>query len=337
MKKYTDALIREILSYKGRNLTLDTVFFGGGTPSILEGRLFEKIVFAVREAFNFKADLEFTVEANPGTLNEEKLRLFKGLGVNRLSLGLQSANENERKILGRIHDFSEFLENFRLARMVGFDNINVDLMYALPSQTKESLKKTLDKVLPLSPEHISAYSLILEENTPLYKMQAGLSFPNEEEEEKMYFELSERLRESGYSHYEISNYAKAGYESRHNLLYWQNGDYIGVGLSAHSFFEGRRFCNTDDFSLYLTKNEPIFDKERDESDAAYEYAMLALRTSFGLDNARYKELFKIDFIETRREKIEKYQKMGLAVLSGERFILTEAGFYLSNAILVDLL
>ena len=337
MEKYTDALVSEILSYKDSRLFLDTVFFGGGTPSLLSGECLCKIVFAIKEAFTLKPGYEFTVEANPGTLDPEKLMLFKSLGVNRLSLGLQTSKENEGKILGRIHSFGEFLENFRLAREFGFDNVNVDLMYAIPTQTVKSLKETLELVLSLSPEHISAYSLILEEGTPLYKMQENLQFPNEDEESEMYFEITRRLKESGYSHYEISNYAKRGRESRHNLLYWQNGDYIGVGLSAHSYFQGRRFYNTDSLSDYLSSKGLQIEYERERDDAPYEYAMLALRTSFGLDNLEYKALFGVDFIETRKEKIKKYQELGFLTLSGQRLALTESGFYLSNSILVDLL
>jgi oxygen-independent coproporphyrinogen-3 oxidase len=336
-RKYIDALIYEILSYSDKKLSLDTVFFGGGTPSILRIEELSKIVEAIKKSFQFTEDTEFTLEANPGTLTEKKLMAYRKFGVNRISLGLQSVHENEQKILGRIHNYDEFEKSFFLCRKAGFDNINVDLMYAIPSQSVESFSESINRVLSLSPEHISAYSLILEENTPLYENQAQLKFPSEDEEILMYELLCKSLADSGYLHYEISNYAKCGYQSRHNMKYWHSDDYIGVGVSAHSYFLGKRFYNTESIDSYINGAGIISERDENQNEAAYEYVMLALRTSEGFSLIDYKSRFFEDFLSGREEKLKKYEKLGYLVLSFDRIFLTEKGFYLSNLILSDLL
>lgn len=334
---YIDALVREILSYKDKNIELDTVFFGGGTPSVLTPFEFEKIVKAIKETFALKADCEFTLEANPGTVSLEKLVVYKNAGVNRISLGLQSIHENEQKILGRIHNYNDFENSFLMCRSLGFSNINVDLMYAIPEQTKESFKKSVERVLSLQPDHISAYSLILEEGTPLYENKDMLNLVDEAAEREMYEELCSVLSKNGYSHYEISNYAKPGYESKHNLIYWQMDSYIGVGLSAHSYIFGERFCNTNSLNEYLAGGTKVREEGRTMADEAYEFAMLALRTKFGFLLKEYKDRFLQDFLLGRKEKIDRYTALGLMKCENGKIFLTESGFYVSNAILSDLL
>ena len=218
---YIDALILELDGYKREpRLTLDTLFFGGGTPSLLEPDEFNKLAQKIREVFDTSALSEFTLEANPKTLTREKLLAYREGGVNRISIGLQSIHEKELKNLGRIHSYNDFLESYKLVREVGIENVNVDIMYSIPDQTLESFLKTVDCVISLSPEHISAYSLILEEGTPLYMARDSLCLPSVESECRMYDALCERMASAGYVHYEISNYAKPSRECRHNLVYW---------------------------------------------------------------------------------------------------------------------
>ena len=333
--EYIDALCDEIDSYAGKGIVLDTVFFGGGTPSLLSGGEFQKIVSHIRSAFSLSDDTEFTIESNPKTINAENLGEYIKAGVNRISIGLQSVNENELSSLGRIHNYSEFLESYNLARKVGVKNINVDLMYGIPEQTKKSFFETLEKVVALSPEHISVYGLILEEGTPLYKNASSYRMPSEDEECDMYYLAADYLGKAGYSHYEISNYAKAGYECRHNLKYWHCDEYIGVGLSAYSYFEGKRYGNTTDRYAYLLADGGITIYEEPVTDEAlaYEYVMLGLRLAEGFSLNQYKERFKSDFLCGREEIIKRFVDAGYLLVDGDRMFLTEQGFYVSNSII----
>lgn len=338
MDVYVDALLKELDSYKDRKITLDTIFIGGGTPSLLSVDGIERIVLKIRECFAVCDDVEFTVEANPGTLSKEKLCAYRRLGINRLSLGLQSIHENELKKLGRIHNYDEFLESYRLARQVGFDNINVDLMYAIPEQTLDSFLETVDRILELSPEHISLYGLIIEEGTRFFEEFHSLSLPGEDAECDMYSLACKKLAERGYTHYEISNYSSVGRECRHNLKYWHCQEYVGVGLSAHSYFDKVRYFNTDKLDDYLLSPNGLrsVDEAVGEVEAAYERIMLGLRLSEGISLADYKDSFGVDFLLGREKKIEELVSSGLALLSDGRFALSERGFYLSNAIINEL-
>lgn len=334
---YIERLVEEIKGYKSKpKKKLTSIFFGGGTPSLLTGKEFEKITRSIKENFEISEDFEFTVEANPGTLDREGLLEYKRLGVNRLSIGLQSIHENELKILGRIHNYEDFVTVFRMAREVGFDNINVDLMYSIPEQNSESLKKTLDAVLSLSPEHISAYSLILEEGTPLYENRGSYSFPDDDVDAQNYDLICRTLSQNGYLHYEISNYARNGRESRHNLIYWRAKEYIGVGVSAHSYYGGVRYSNSSSFNDYLNgvsgDKRPLSARER-----AYEYVMLGLRLGTGISLSKYKEKFGEDFLLGREEIIGRLRENGLLDMREDRIFLTEKGLYVSNAVLVELL
>ena len=336
---YVEALCAEIASYKRDDrLCLDTVYFGGGTPSLLSPLQMEKIVLEICNAFYISDSAEITLEANPGTVTEEKAVAYKRLGFNRVSLGLQSIHEKEMKKLGRIHNYQDFLSSFNLLRKAGFDNINVDLMYGIPYQSKDSFKETLDAVIGLSPEHISAYGLILEAGTPLFSEIDVLPLPTQDEECDMYDACRDLLKKSGYEHYEISNYAKPGKRSRHNMLYWNLTDYIGVGAAAHSYFEGERYSNTDNVSEYISLVK-AGDNTRITSDvdAEFEYVMLKLRLSDGFSLSEYEERFGSSFTDGKEDIIRKFIEQGLMTLSDGRLALTERGFYLSNSILVEIL
>ena len=339
-EEYTEALVKEILEYKTEEkIKVDTVFFGGGTPSIISGKSFEKITNSLRESFDILPLTEFTLEANPKTVTKEKLSVYTDLGVNRISLGLQSIHENELKILGRIHNFDEFLESYDLCKSAGVTNLNVDLMYGLPSQTVESFSETLDKVASLSPSHISAYGLILEKGTRLYENRESLVFPSEDEECEMYYTAAKKLKSLGYSHYEISNYAKDGRECRHNLKYWRDEEYIGLGLAAHSYFGKKRYANPGVFDEYFAngRKEYVQTEEIDREANAYEYAMMRLRLSEGFSLSDYEKRFGVSFLSEREELIDRLVKGGYATLLNGRFSLTEEGFYVSNSILSELL
>ncbi len=339
-KAYINKLIVEISSYKKERKTeVDTVFFGGGTPSLLTPGELERITSEIHNTFSLSENYEFTLEVNPKTATHEKLSAFKSLGVNRISIGLQTIHENELKNLGRIHTYEDFLSAYDDAHSVGIDNISLDLMYGIPSQTKESFEKTLDAVISLSPNHVSSYGLILEEKTPLYENRDSYVFPTEDEECDMYYTACEKLQKAGYGHYEISNFSKQGFESKHNLKYWQDDEYIGVGVSAYSYYGGARYGNFRALDEYLSADlgKDITKGSLTREDEMYEFAMLALRLSAGVDLSEYKSRFGVDFMRGREEKIEFYIKSGYANLSDNRFSLTEKGFYVSNTILTDLL
>ena len=336
-RRYIDALIREIRGYKREEkLALNTVFFGGGTPSLLAPDELLEIMEAVRYAFHLCDDTEITVEVNPRTLTEEKLAAFVACGVNRISIGLQTIHENERLMLGRIHDYDDFKRCYSMVKAAGIDNISVDLMYGIPEQTHDSFKETLDAVIKLKPRHISCYGLIIEEGTPFYKNADSLSLPDEDAECDMYELAARLLAENGYVHYEISNYARPGYESRHNLKYWRLDEYIGVGLNAHSFFEGKRYFNTDALSDYI-QDAPREYTEVDSDYMAYDHVMLGLRLRSGISLSEYKKRFGRDLYASRRDTVDRLVRLGYMSFDGDRLALTERGFYVSNTILTELL
>ena len=337
--EYIDRLCEELCSYKDKQIAIDSIFFGGGTPSLLTPLEFDRICSAIKDSFVVLPDTEFTVESNPKTLDEEKLMAFVRNGVNRLSIGLQSIHKNEEKSLGRIHNYEDFLDSYALARRCGIKNINVDLMYGIPEQTMASFEETLSAVCHLSPEHISLYGLILEEGTPFYKMKDSLSIPSEDTECDMYYLAARQLSERGYSHYEISNYAKDGYECRHNLKYWHCDEYIGVGLSAYSYFDKKRFGNTDDPQAYLSGKCTEYDgaEEVDPATESYEYVMLRLRLKEGFSLSEYKNRFGRDFSDGREELLKRLSAADYLKINEGRIALTEKGFYISNSILTELI
>lgn len=333
---YITALKKEIESYKKSDkILVDTIFFGGGTPSLLDPDEFDSIMDSIENTFEISSDVEFTVEVNPGTLSDEKIFAFVRRGVNRISMGLQSVHENEQKNLGRIHNYEDFLKAYSMIRNAGIANFNVDLMYGIPGQTIESFKKTLSSVADLCPTHISCYGLMLEEGTRFWDIKDDLDLPCEDDEVAMYEAASRILSDVGYSHYEISNYARPGYESRHNLKYWKCHEYIGVGASAYSYLDGKRFGNPSDINEYLSAGVKEYITE--EADPEYEFVMLGLRLREGISLAEYRDRFGKDFIFERKNVIDPYIDGGYVIHSGDRLSLSEKGFYISNTILTDLL
>ncbi len=370
---YVERLKEEICRFEGaEQYEAVSVFFGGGTPSILKGEEIGEILEALDEKFGFRASreegcgsrkescsLEITLECNPGTLTEEKLRIYREQGVNRLSLGLQSADNEELRLLGRIHTWEEFQKNYEQARAEGFHNINVDLMSALPGQTLDSWQRTLDKVLELEPEHISAYSLIIEEGTPFYQIygegagkeaHGGLSdgsrmgpekyapLPDEDTEREMYYATERMLKEAGLYRYEISNYARPGRESIHNCGYWVRREYAGFGLGASSQLKKLRYKNTDCLEDYLkgdfSKREfLILTKDNEMEETMY----LGLRMMQGIDLKAFEAAFGVPLEIVYRKELERLKGQGLIRMEKGRLSLTPLGIDVSNQVLAAFL
>lgn len=343
--QYVDALCQEINSYKtfGKEYQVKTIFIGGGTPSLLREREMEKIFTAIHHTFDLTKLEETTIEANPGTLTKEKLSCYKTIGINRLSIGLQSTEEKELSMLRRIHTYSEFLEGYEEARRQGFQNINIDVMMGLPNQTKESYLNGLEKILALSPEHISSYSLIVEEKTPLYDREDLLKLlPDEDTEREMYDLTGQLLEKNGYHRYEISNYAKQGFACRHNIVYWRQKEYLGIGLGASSYFQGARFKNEENFSSYLkTPYIPIQNRKQytvlSDKDKMEEFMYLGLRMTEGISKKQFATIFGKRIEEVYGEVLEKYEGMKLLEEKGDRIYFTKKGVDVSNQVLWEFL
>lgn len=337
---YTEALLREIEAVKIEKREVSSIFVGGGTPSALSPSLMGDIFEKIHKSFSVAPDAEITIEANPGTLSNEKLFLYRNVGINRLSLGLQSPEAAELKSLGRIHTYEEFLESFSLAREAGFQNINVDLMCALPDQTYEGWVRNLRKVAALHPEHISAYSLIIEEGTPFAKRK--LNLPDEDTEYRMYEDTAGILAEYGYEQYEISNYAKKDLACQHNVGYWTRKEYLGLGLGAASLWGNQRFSNTSDFSLYLN-NSGFPEKIRGDRDALSleaemsEFMFLGLRMTKGVSKAEFLECFGVPIESVYGNVLDKYKSVGLLEETEGRIFLTRAGIHVSNGVMAEFL
>ena len=296
MDRYVNALCREIIKKSSicKEYIITTVFIGGGTPSILSGERIEKIIRTVRENYQMEAGCEISIEANPGTITPDKLESWRRAGINRLSIGLQSAQNNELKALGRIHSFEDFLYTYKMIVKSGFDNINIDLMSAIPKQTIASWQETLKAVCSLNPPpvHISAYSLIVEENTPFYENTPKL--PEEDEERNMYKITNDILFDMGYMQYEISNYAKPGYECRHNQVYWRRGNYLGFGIGAASMVENVRYSNIRELGSYIHFCEGGLDaiektslNHLSEKEQMEEFMFLGLRRMKGISESLF--------------------------------------------------
>ena len=342
IEAYVSELCREITARGAAcgGYIADTVYIGGGTPSLLSVEQIKTILDALRLAFSIAEDAEITLECNPMTRGEDSADYFsalRSLGVNRLSIGAQSADGGELKLLGRGHSFDDTRATYFAARRAGFENISLDLMIAIPSQTQESLASSIDALTELSPEHISIYSLQLEEGTPLFKMRDRYELPDDECAADMYELTVRKMREAGYAHYEISNFARAGRESRHNRKYWTLGEYAGLGLSAHSDIFGKRIENTDSLSEYMSGRWQSTERAIGKAERLEEYIMLGLRTSRGIVREECRAAFGDGAFEVYAERLEKYCGAGLAVLDGEGARLTERGFEVSNAILSEIL
>ena len=338
---YVQALLREIQAVEeGEGRSVSSIFIGGGTPSVLDERLLGDILREIRNRFKMKEDAEITIEVNPGTANIGKLQAYREMGINRLSIGLQSPEDRELKILGRIHNYGQFLETYQEARTVGFDNINIDLMSAIPDQTYEGWVKNLSTVAELEPEHISAYSLIVEEGTPFAARK--LNLPDEDTEYNMYEATAQILKEYGFEQYEISNYARKGRECRHNVGYWTRQDYLGFGLGASSLYGKERFANTADMKKYLenSKNpEKIREKEPSltREDEMAEFMFLGLRMTKGISKADFQRCFGCTIESVYGEVLEKYESMELLLEKDGRIFLSREGIHVSNSIMAEFL
>lgn len=349
--EYINSLNKEINEYENKfnckdsEYIVETVYFGGGTPSCIDCAHIGKIMdlLCARFKFSDKQKPEITLEVNPGTVDKDKLKAYKSYGINRLSIGLQSANDNELRALGRIHSFSEFEKIYDDARMTGFDNINVDIMTAIPYQTLESLAYTVDTVTSLKPEHISAYSLIIEEGTPFYERYGteGTALFDEETERRMYHETVDRLRESGYFRYEISNFSRKGYESRHNTSYWKRTDYLGFGLGASSLVGNTRYRNTTALSDYINRPSSAEDFEEktilSREDCMDEFMFLGLRMSAGVSADEFEQKFGVPPGKIYARELERYLKEGLLKYDGRNYCLTDKGVDYGNYVFAGFL
>lgn len=345
--RYMDALkkqlVRQAASFQDRKI--DTVFIGGGTPTVLLTEQLAELLETVQINYALAKDIEITVEANPGTITAGKARALAGGGVNRVSLGLQSASEQELRLLGRIHTYDDFLRSYGLVREAGIRNVNVDLMSALPGQTIASYEKTLHQVLSLHPEHISAYSLIIEEGTPFYEQyredeklrNAGEEprlLPSEECERTMYELTGALLSDYGYERYEISNYAKKGHECRHNIGYWTGEEYLGVGLGASSYIEGTRFCNTSDLRAYLEEDfTPREVQKLSKNDRMAEFFYLGLRMTAGVSKAEFVRRFGLSASSVYGDVLKDLVERKLLEDTGTHYRLTPFGRDVSNQVL----
>ncbi len=328
IERYLSALKNEISKWGGlTDRPIDTIYIGGGTPSVL-GEKIADIVKTVYDNFSVCENAEITVEANPCSINPQFLKAARNSGVNRLSIGVQSGNDTELKTLGRTHTADEAVKAVRLARKEKFSNISLDLMICLPHSNMETLRKNLEYITDLNPQHISAYMLKIENNT-LFAKKSDLNLPNEEGEAEQYLYMCDYLKSKGYEHYEISNFCKEGKESRHNLRYWQAEEYIGIGPSAHSFLDGERFFYPNNLKEFISSPQTQFDSHGGDKE---ERLMLGLRLKEGIDITEYYNPLP----ESKAKKLEKYQNEGLIEYNYPRVSLTDRGMLVSNILITEL-
>lgn len=351
MQEDISGCVDDIKSENGHIVT--SIFIGGGTPSAIDAEDISDILDAVRNNYNVSDKAEITIECNPGTMDKKKAAIYRKAGINRISFGLQSTDNNELRMLGRIHTYEQFMESYKIAREAGFDNINIDLMSALPGQTMESFKAVLEKALSLGAEHISVYSLIVEEGTRLSdNIDSFPQIPSDDEDRQMYYMTKEMLSSYGYEQYEISNYAQKGYECKHNLKYWERCDYLGFGIGAASLYGGRRYTNISDIGRYMDVLAEItnaLDKsyvnellqirtdmeELSKEDEMSEYMFLGLRKTKGIDITDFKEEFGTDIKDIFGEAIEDNIARGLLIHDGNCLYLSKRGIDISNTVMSD--
>lgn len=342
-KKYIDALTNEITSLgKINKVSADSVFIGGGTPTLLSESLLEKLITSIKSNFDLDKDTEFTIECNPKTASLKTFRLLKSLGVNRLSIGMQSLDDKILKTLGRCHNVRDFLECYAAAKIAGFENINFDLMFAVPNQSQKRFEQTVQSAVKLYPEHIAAYGLQLEENTYFYEHQSDYKFPSDEQNRNMYDFLVSYLEQNGYRQYEISNFAKDGFKSRHNLKYWNLTEYVGLGLGASSFYQGVRYENPvkmDDYLNFAFEFTPLWEKnqKQSENDLMSEFMFLGLRLNEGVKNSDFIERFGKSIFDIYKDVIDKNVETGLLNKERNRIFLSRKGFDLANCVMSDFL
>lgn len=333
-EKYINTVIQEIEDFfnLNKNVKIKTIYIGGGTPSFIDGKYIEKIM----NTFNKEGVVEATIEVNPGSASLEKLKKYKECGINRLSIGLQSTEDRLLKKIGRIHNYNDFLATYNLAREVGFDNINVDLMIGLSGQTIEDVKSSLNKVINLNPSHISVYSLIVEENTIIYNLieQNKIVLPDEELERNMYWYVKNYLELGGYEHYEISNFAKNGKKSLHNLDCWNQKEYVGFGVSAHSYLNRKRFCNIGVLEEYIKdfKNTKEVQEVQSFYETKQEYMLLGLRKIKGVCISDFKNKFGENPIFLFKNELNKLIEEGLLEITTNNIKLTNKGLNFANLV-----
>lgn len=349
--EYVDALKKEIQRYRevASSYQVSSVFVGGGTPSILSCGQILEIFKTLRQVFAIQSDAEITIEANPGTVTKEKLAAWKQAGINRISFGLQSVKNEELKMLGRIHTYEEFRESYDLARQAGFENLNVDLISAIPGQSVQSWEETLRTVAELGPEHISAYSLIIEEGTKFYQWyregkqsEGHPALPDEEVERTMYEQTQEILNEYGFHRYEISNYAKEGKECRHNLGYWNRTQYLGIGLGASSLIADTRYHLCTDLTSYIERIESGEDLREEievltKEEMMEEFMFLGLRKMQGVSRTRFEHCFGNPIEEVYGDALNKLTEEGLLEIEGDHIRLTKRGIDVSNSVFCEFL
>jgi oxygen-independent coproporphyrinogen-3 oxidase len=341
VKRYIEALKKEIENNNLTNCNVNTIYIGGGTPSFIESKYIVEIINTVKAKFNVEKEAEITIEVNPGTASEAKLKDYINIGINRISIGLQATNNKILKQIGRIHTYEEFLNTYNLARNVGFKNINIDLMIGLPNQTLNNIDESLENIINLNPEHISVYSLILEEGTTMQKLaeENKLNLPSDELERKMYWKTKNTLEQNGYIHYEISNFAKRGFESKHNYNCWCQEEYLGFGLAAHSYIENKRYCNTNDIETYIKNIENSEFESNIEiceiqtlEDKKKEYMLLGLRKIEGVNIQKFKNKFTDNPIYLYRKELEKLVQEDLIEIDLNNIKLTNKGLDLANLV-----
>ncbi|MDY4079410.1 MAG: radical SAM family heme chaperone HemW [Clostridium sp.] len=342
MDEYVKALSKEILE-KTKKYKIESLFIGGGTPSYLSNENLKFLLDTINK-LDFVENAEKTMECNPGTVNKEKLEIIFNKGINRISFGLQSTNNEILKKIGRIHTYEEFKENYILARKIGFQNINIDMMFGLPNQSLNIWLESLKEVVELNPDHISSYSLIIEEGTPFYSLYNKdlLELPSEEEEREMYEKGRDFLEFKGYNQYEISNYAKNNNECFHNKIYWECKEYIGVGVSSSSYIDGKRIKNIDNIKEYIkniNENNSIIDEEFEntEKDKIEEFMFMGLRMIKGIEEKEFENRFGKKVDELYKEIIEKHIKNGLLIRKDGRIFLSKKGIELSNVVMSDMI
>ena len=336
-KEYIEALKKEIENWKVNNkdYEIKTIYIGGGTPSYIDSKYLIEVLESVGSAESI------TIEVNPGTITKQKLIDYKEAGINRLSIGLQSTNNDLLKQIGRIHNYQDFLQTYNLAREIGFSNINVDLMIGLPNQSILDIKSTLEEICKINPEHISVYSLIIEEETPLQKLinSGEIKLPNEESERQMYWYVKNYLELNGYKHYEISNFAKLGFESKHNLDCWNQKEYIGFGLAAYSYIDGKRFGNISNIEKYIQNcNNNDFEKNRiieeiqNKSQKMNEYMILGLRKVDGISIQKFENKFNENPIMIYKKELQKLHEEKLVIIDGDIIKLSNKGLDFANIV-----
>lgn len=351
ISKYIKCLLQEIKEVGINNradfengkddlFSIKTIYIGGGTPSLIESKYIVQIMEEIKSNFELDENVEITIEVNPGTVTLEKLEDYNKAGINRLSIGLQSTHEHLLKEIGRIHTYLDFLDTYRFAREAGFENINVDLMIGLPNQTLAEVQDSIEEIVSMEPEHVSVYSLILEESTPLFKkVEEGLELPDEELERKMYWTVKQTLEANGYNHYEISNFAKQNYESKHNLDCWSQKEYIGFGVAAHSYTNGIRYSNIENLEQYIknyeedkTEENLIFHEKQDREAMQKEYMLLGLRKIDGVSIQEFKIKFVANPVFLYHDKLEKLVNEDLIEIDGDQIKLTNKGLDLANIV-----